>query len=363
MMEKLKFAKSKIQDDFYSELRRLVYQDIGAGRKSWGPNKQFWFTALFWFALCWILYTAIILGIIKEPLLLPACLIVFLSGLLLAFSVGHDASHQVISKYIFINRIVHFISFITVGIDPSLWGLRHIRSHHLYPNVEGSDIDIDKNPLLRLSPTHPWKRMHRFQHLYAPFAYSIALIHSVLWGDWIYLFHRDYNWMRKGCTQFYLWTSFLTFKILHFTLMLFLPWYLLPYSFWQILLVYLFCGVIVSLVFIIMLVGTHFFEDAEFLEVPKNSFLEHTWAIHNLKTSCDWNPKSAFSRFISGGANCHAAHHLFPNVCHIHYGKITKLVDESTKKFNICYHQMSLSQMIVSHFRHLKKMGEQPFNN
>ncbi len=41
------------------------------------------------------------------------------------------------------NQVLHFFSFLTIGIDPQLWGLRHLRSHHLYANVEGSDIDID----------------------------------------------------------------------------------------------------------------------------------------------------------------------------------------------------------------------------
>ena len=106
-----------------------------------------------------------------------------------------------------------------------------------------------------------------------------------------------------------------------------------------------------------MLVGTHFFLEASYYECENNE-LNSSWAIHQLKTSCDWNPNSKFARFLSGGSNCHAAHHLFPNICHTNYDKINSIIEETTKEYGYPYHKKTLLNMMVSHFKHLKKMGE-----
>ena len=253
-----------------------------------------------------------------------------ISGLLVGFSLGHDASHNTAFKSKSANQVLHFFSFLTVGIDPLLWGLRHIRSHHLYANVEGSDIDIDKNPFLRLAPSHNWKNKHKYQHIYAPFVYMLALVHSVFMGDWIYLFSSDYNWMRKGVTKKNLYIRFFLFKIFYFALVLVMPTLLSDFSFGFVLFTYISTSAFTSLIFVIMLVGTHFFYEANYYE-SNNSELESSWAVHQLKTSCDWNPNSKLAQFVSGGANCHAAHHLFPNICHTNYDRINELIEKATK--------------------------------
>lgn len=358
-MQGLTFAKTSTGEHFVREVRARVMVQLETRRSKLGPNFVFWVKAGFWFTLCWGAYLLLLTGSVNGARAVFLAVVMSLSGLLLGFAVGHDASHGVLSRNRTVNDALHFVSFLTVGVDPLLWGLRHLRSHHMYPNVEGSDIDIDRNPLLRLSPTHPWKPKHRFQHLYAPLAYAAALAHSVFWGDWVYLLSPDYAWMRRGVSFRALWTRFMAFKIAHFLLMLLLPFALLPYSATTIVAVYLAAGAVASLAFILMLVGTHFFAEAAYPE-PKDGKLPTSWAEHNLLTSCDWNPKSAFSRFVSGGANCHAAHHLFPNICHTYYGEINEIIEGAAKAHSITYHQKTLTQMMVSHFKHLKRMGERP---
>ncbi|NDC39664.1 MAG: acyl-CoA desaturase, partial [Proteobacteria bacterium] len=322
VMQRLKFSESSSGDPFYRGLRSRVHASLD----HLGTDLYFWLKALFFFVMCWGTYSLILLGVLQGWCAFLGAIVVAIAGLLVGFSVGHDASHRVISRHEWVNKALHFISFLSVGVDPMLWGLRHIRSHHIYPNVHGSDIDIDKNPLLRLSPDHPWRSMHRYQHLYAPLAYCLALIHSICWGDWVYLLAREYRWMREGVSPCGLWMSFFLFKILHLGLMLVLPLLVLEYSSFAIVATYLITGCIASLIFIVMLVGTHFFDAAAFPRPSSDSCLPNTWVRHNLETSCDWDPTSPFARFISGGANCHAAHHLFPNICHTHYGKIAAMI-------------------------------------
>ena len=144
------FNKSADEKLFFLALKEKVNDKLKDKAVSHG-DARFWFKGLFWTLICYSSYSLLFLNIDKTIFWL--LYVVFqLSGLLIGFSFGHDASHDTAFRNKKANSVLHFFSFLTVGIDPLLWGLRHIRSHHLYANVEGSDIDIDKNPFLRLSP-------------------------------------------------------------------------------------------------------------------------------------------------------------------------------------------------------------------
>lgn len=350
------FNKSEEERVFYSTLKekvRLQFNDkqIGHG------NVTFWRKGIFWFLLCYTSYAILFIKEISVFQFFMSYFIFQLAGLLIGFSLGHDASHNTAFKNKRYNAILHFISFMTVGIDPMLWGLRHIRSHHLYANVEGSDVDIDKNPFLRLSPTHPWAPKHKFQAYYAPFVYMLTLLHSVFVSDWIYLFSNDYDWMKKGISTLELYFRFFLYKIMYFTLVVLLPILFTTFSWKIILIAFLLSSAFTSLIFIVMLVGTHFFEEA-YYPVSNDENLEHSWAVHQLYTSCDWNADKSWARFISGGSNCHAAHHLFPNICHVNYKEINTIIKETTQKYQLPYHHKTLLEMVTSHFKHLHKMGK-----
>ncbi|MCZ8197992.1 MAG: fatty acid desaturase [Flavobacterium sp.] len=356
-MKKLKFNKSADQKLFYSSLKNKVYSEIDVAKYSYGTI-SFWIKGLFWFIVAYGSYMSLFLC--DSKLYFWILFLIFqLSGLLIGFSLGHDASHNTAFKNKKANQVLHFFSFITVGIDPLLWGLRHIRSHHLYANVEGSDIDIDENPFLRLAPCHKRKWFHSFQYIYAPFVYMLALLHSVFIGDWIYLFTKKYKWMRAGVNEVELYLRFSAFKIFYFLLVLVLPILFTNNHYYFIIITYLTSSAFTSLLFVVMLVGTHFFEEALYPDIS-DDMLTDSWAVHQLKTSCDWNANNYFAQFLSGGANCHAAHHLFPNLCHTSYDLINPIIEKETLSFQLPYHNKTLLNMMKSHFKHLKEMGKKP---
>lgn len=355
-MNTRRFTNSAKEKEFYHTLRQRVITKLHPEHFKHG-NTDFWFKGIFWSVIAYGAY-AFLLFTDTKTVYWVLFLVFQMAGLLIGFSLGHDASHNTAFKNKKANQGLHFYSFLSVGIDPLLWGLRHIRSHHLYANVEGSDIDIDKNPFLRLAPSHPWTKKHKFQHLYAPFVYMLALLHSVFMGDWIYLFSKDYDWMRRGVGKAELYLRFFLFKGCYFLLVLGLPVLCTDFTFGFLFLVYVSTSAFTSLLFVVMLVGTHFFEEADYFE-PEHDVLESSWAVHQLRTSCDWNPNNKFARFLSGGSNCHAAHHLFPNVCHTHYDEINTIIETTTAEYGYPYHTKTLYEMMVSHFRHLKNMGIQ----
>ncbi|WP_103867135.1 fatty acid desaturase [Aquimarina sp. I32.4] len=163
-MNNRKFKNTKKEKEFYFTLRNRVHSELSGSNFKFGKT-NFWIKGLFWSLISYGSYY-FLLNTNNDFTFWTMYLIFQLSGLLLGFSLGHDASHNTAFKNKNANQILHFFSFLTVGIDPLLWGLRHIRSHHLYANVEGSDIDIDKNPFLRLAPSHPWTKKHSYILLY-----------------------------------------------------------------------------------------------------------------------------------------------------------------------------------------------------
>lgn len=349
------FNKSADEKLFFSTLKERVNEKLKHKNVAYG-DARFWFKGLFWTLICYSAYSLFFFSNSKN--IFWVLYVIFqLSGLLIGFSFGHDASHNTAFRNKKANSVLHFFSFMTVGIDPMLWGLRHIRSHHLYANVEGSDIDIDKNPFLRLSPTHSWKTKHKFQAYYAPFVYMFTLLHSVFMSDWVYLFSNEYDWMKKGISKTNLYVRFILFKICYFSLALIFPILYTDFLWSFVVLTFITASAFTSLVFIIMLVGTHFFDGADYPQ-PEGEFLEHTWAVHQLHTSCDWDANKGWARFLSGGSNCHAAHHLFPNICHTNYSEINLIIEETTKEYKQPYHHKTLFEMMFSHFKHLNKMGK-----
>jgi linoleoyl-CoA desaturase len=62
-----------------------------------------------------------------------------------------------------------------------------------------------------------------------------------------------------------------------------------------------------------------------------------------------------------GGLNFQTVHHLFPDVSHIHYPKIQKIVIETCVEFKVQYnHYKTMLQAEFDHMIHLWEMGRKP---
>jgi len=150
---------------------------------------------------------------------------------------------------------------------------------------------------------------------------------------------------------------FVVGKLAYLALNVVLPFMFIRLPWWQILIGYAALNAVVSLIFVFLLIGTHFSTFAEFPALGPNGRLETSWAAHALSTSLDWAPRSRIACFIAGGGNCHAAHHLFPRVCHIHYRAITAIIQQTSAECGIRYNETTFFGMVASHFAHLKQLG------
>ena len=206
----------------------------------------------------------------------------------------------------------------------------------------------------------PWRPRFRFQHLYAPFAYVFVGVHTIVWQDFVYLFKSRLANLTNISHPVHEYAVFALCKAFYFGVVLAIPILVLPVPWWQVLLGYLAMSAAASLVFVFLLIGTHFSDATAFPAVDADGNLGRTWAQHNLDTACDWAPHSWFAHFFVGGVNAHASHHLFPGVSHAHYRAIAGIIEATAAEYGLRYNKLTLPGIVRSHFRFLRALGRRP---
>ena len=103
----------------------------------------------------------------------------------------------------------------------------------------------------------------------------------------------------------------------------------------------------------ILVVGTHVSNLAEFPEPDAQGRLPHDWATHQLVTSVDWAPTHRLAVLLSSGANAHAAHHLFPGHHHRHLALLSRIVAETAAEHGVPHCVTSFSGMLRGQWRQL----------
>ena len=74
-----------------------------------------------------------------------------------------------------------------------------------------------------------------------------------------------------------------------------------------------------------------------------------------------FSTKNKIVNWFTGGLNHQVEHHIFPNISHIHYTKISEIVRNTAKEFNLPYHEYETTRSAIkAHFLHLKQMGAKP---
>ena len=130
---------------FYSVVKERVEAYLATKHKSPRAGWLLLIKAVILVSLVVGSYTAaLVIG--EGWILIPLGVVFAVSALLLAINVGHDASHDAVFCSPILNLILQRACFLLTGINGYLWRMRHLNSHHLFPNVNGSDTDIDENP-------------------------------------------------------------------------------------------------------------------------------------------------------------------------------------------------------------------------
>lgn len=272
---------------------------------------------------------------------------------------GHDASHGALSAHPWVNRAALFSSFAILGVDGAQWRDRHIRLHHQVVNLPGTGIDADSVSLFRLAPDKAWHWWMRLQPLYGPLLYAVGHI-SLAWMEDFAGLRARRREKRREFTGPGALVQFAAGKAVHVGLFLVVPWFVRRPSLESLLMGYVFAGALIAICFVVLVVGTHVSDLAEFPQPRPDGQLPHDWATHQLVTSVDWSPESRLAVLLTGGANAHVAHHLFPGTNHRHMARLSKVIAQTAAAHGLPHHVTSFTGMVRGQWRHLVAMGRKP---
>ncbi|WP_298898147.1 fatty acid desaturase [uncultured Psychroserpens sp.] len=274
--------------------------------------------------------------------------------LLLAFNFSHDLSHNTVFKSRKINNFFYIITFAIVGAHAEAWKKRHINSHHYAPNVEGHDSDLKITKLIRVIPNSDYYWFHRFQHIYAPIAYTTYSLFWIFVKDVVLLFSKD-SYQVKTTVNYHI--SFWIQKLSYLTIVLVLPLCVSQQQWYIVLLGFLLMHFTMSLFLLFTFFMTHHVESTVYPSTDEKGYINTSWLMNQIKSSNDMHPFSKVANFIFGGFNNHIAHHLFPHIHHVHYPKLNTILYPVLIKNGITPNQTSYFGGIVSHLKLLKRMS------
>jgi linoleoyl-CoA desaturase len=149
-------------------------------------------------------------------------------------------------------------------------------------------------------------------------------------------------------------------KLCYLLVTFIIPLLVLPFAWWQVLLLYVISQAIAGALLLLVLVVPHINEDAAVAENPAAIKGLDDWALHQIHTTVDSSVNSHVLSWLTGGLNTHLVHHLFPNICHVHYLPLTQIIKQELCNLGITYNEKTFGASIRDHFRYLKLMGVAP---
>ena len=281
---------------------------------------------------------------------------------MMVMNIGHDAAHNALFRSRKMNEMACY-SFELAGMSHYMWKLNHNIIHHPYPNISPIDSEINQAmPFIRLSPFFRKLKIHRYQHLYAPFLYLLFTINLTLVRDF-----QDMGIMSKANSQKIVkefpvkrYVMLFASKLFYITYAVVIPMIVLPFVWWKVLLGFFFVHAMMSIFELTIQFPLHANDRATVVEINETGTIERKWEEQILENTTDYMPQSRLANFITGGINTHTIHHFFPGICHIHYIALTKILSETAKEFNLGYQCYPMGKGLVSHFRRIKQLALAP---
>ncbi|HCE85393.1 MAG TPA: acyl-CoA desaturase, partial [Bacteroidetes bacterium] len=264
-------------------------------------------------------------------------------------------------KHKHINQFFGYLMNFLGGFHTN-WKIQHNVLHHSFTNVHGFDEDLE-NGIMRFSPNQDYKKRYKLQAFYAWFFYGLMTLYWLIAKDFRDLIrYKNAGILKEQKIYFPSAMAKLVFnKLWYVGLLIALPIAIVPISPLLIIggfiLMHFICGLILALIF----QPAHVLEETEFFEREENGSMENNWAIHQLKTTANFAKGSRLFSWLIGGLNFQIEHHLFPNICHVHYRKISKIVKKTAEEFNLPYHEhVTFYSALKSHFSLLHQLGKAP---
>lgn len=340
---------------FHKALEARVSEYFAKNNLSEKGNWSLYFKTVFW--LLSMISTYIVL--ISSPELsiswqVALCLLHGFSWACIGFNVVHDAAHGSYSENKKLNEVVSYL-FDVVGASNYFWRTKHNVLHHTYTNIEGIDDDIDTGNALRFSPHQKHRWWHYFQPITAGPLYSLIYILWISQKDIHKYINKKIGTKKIPAMSTTQKRLFWFFKILYVSI-----YFIIPISIFGIngfigwCIAASFCGLVIAIVFQL----AHIVGKAHFPIPTENGDIQSDFATHQIITTVDFATKDPITSWFVGGLNFQVVHHLFPQVSHIHYPKIQKIVKKTCLEYGIKYNEYRTTfGALWAHFWHITKLG------
>lgn len=354
---------SSVKPEFYSTLNQRVNDYFKNGNISRNGNAEMVVKTLVMFTLYLVPYALIITSTVTNIwAMFGLCVLMGVAIGGIGLSVMHDANHGAYSSKKWVNNLLG-LSLNVVGGNAFNWKVQHNVLHHTYTNIHDVDEDISPRGVLRLSPHGQWKTFHRFQHLYAWFFYGLMTLVWVLVKDYVRIvkYQKDGLVKKQRASLRTELTVLLLSKAIYITYVFVIPLLILPLAWWQVLIGFLVMHYIAGFILAIIFQPAHVIDGTEYPLPDVEGKMDNSWAIHQLHTTTNFANKNRMLSWYVGGLNFQVEHHLFPNVCHVHYRKIAGIVEATAAEFNVPYKsEPTFIGALRAHARQLKQLGAKP---
>jgi linoleoyl-CoA desaturase len=271
----------------------------------------------------------------------------------------HDACHGALSKSKAVNNFIGELVWNLAGGSALNWKIQHNVLHHLYTNIDGYDEDIDPQGIMRFSPHQPVKPHHRFQAYYAWFFYGLMTFSWATFKGFNQLSRYNKRGLLKeqGAVYSKELVKLIIQKILYYCLFIVLPILILDVAWWHVILGWLSMHFIAGLFLGCIFQPAHVVPTSEFPLPNSDNNVEGDWSKHQLLTTADFAPNNDLLSWYIGGLNFQIEHHLFLDMCHVHYKHVSKIVRLTAEEFGLPYYSKpTYIGAVVSHAKMLHRM-------
>lgn len=360
MNSKIKYSNDKYTA-FSNTLRQRVNDYFETRKLSKFGNPTMVLKTIFMVSLYFIPYLLMITGIVSNPVAIFGIWVFMGFGMAgIGLSVMHDANHGSYSKHSKVNKYMSYFLDV-IGGNSANWKIQHNVLHHSYTNIDDADEDINISNLMRFSPHQKRYKIHRLQYIYAWFLYSLMTLSRLMWTD----ISQVYRFNKRGLTStqnksFKSLVIELTLtKFIYISYILVLPLIFVHIPWWHTVLFFLAMHLIAGFILASIFQPAHVMPVSHYPLPDGDGNIENSWTIHQLATTTDFAPSSRIFTWFVGGLNFQIEHHLFPNICHVHYRSISKIVKQTAKDFNIGYNEQSnFIKALYNHGKMLYYLGK-----
>ena len=357
----LRFATTN--PDFFATVTKRVNEYFKSNGISRHANAEMVVKTIFMFSLYFIPYACIVSGAFLNPLVLLAfCVLMGLGTAGIGLSIMHDANHNSYSSKAWINETIGY-ALNVIGGNAFTWKVQHNVLHHTFTNIHDADEDISPRGVLRMCPKSTWKPVHQYQHIYAWPLYGLLTFVWTAFKDYgrIIRYQKDGLVAKMKTSYGKEWMILIISKIIYITYTLVIPALILPFAWYWIFAGFFIMHFISGFILAIIFQPAHVIDGTEYPDPDPNGRLENNWAIHQLHTTTNFAQRSRIFSWYVGGLNLQVEHHLFPNICHVHYKRISGIVRSTAEEFNLPYKSYNtFAQALAGHKRLLKSLGKRP---